>query len=256
MMQKVIFFAVFILYSIVGLSQEERADIRKGNEFYETKEYNQAEVNYLKALEKKPESLEGSFNLGNVTYRQEKYQDAADRFEMLAKQSNTPEQVANSYYNMGNSLLQNKEYEKSIEAYKNALRNNPKDTDAKYNLSYAQAKLKQQQQQEDQDQNKEDENKEDEKKEDEKKEEEKKEDENKKNKDQEEKKEEQDKQEQEKKEGEKGDEEKEQQSKPEQISKEDAQRLLDALKNDEQKIQKDLKKKKAKVNKVKIEKDW
>ena len=53
--------------------------------------------------------------------------------------------LAASYHNIGNSLLESGEFAKSIDAYKQALRNNPNDNDTRYNLVYAQQMLKQQQ---------------------------------------------------------------------------------------------------------------
>ena len=64
----------------------------------------------------------------------------------------------------------------------------------------------------------------------------------------------------EKEEKEKKDKENKEKEKPEEqknkISKEDAQRLLDALQNDEKNLQDKMKKIKAKGAKVEIEKDW
>lgn len=235
---------LLILVFQPAFSQEERKHIRKGNDYYQDGEFEKAEENYLKAMEKKPNSYEGAYNLGNATYKQGRYEDASNQFELTAKKEANKDALARSYHNLGNSLLKGKQYEKSIAAYKNALRNNPEDMDTKYNLAYAQQMLAQQQQQ---DQEKEGQ---EEKERDQKEQEENKQDQKNQDKQEQEQKEKQDQgQDDEKQKG-------ESQPKPDKISKEDAQRLLEALKNDEQKLQEKLKKKKLKATKMKIDKDW
>jgi len=231
-------------------SQSEKKDIRTGNELYSEGKYEDAEASYRQALDENSNSFEGSFNLGDAAYKQDKFEEAANQFDLLSKQLEDKDKISKSYHNLGNSYLKSKEYEKSVDAFKNALRNNPSDIDTKYNLAYAQQKLKEQQKQEqDSDENKENDEKKDDEKKDENKEEEKKDE----NKDDEKKD-----QNQEKNEDQKQEENKESQpkNKPGKMSKEDAQRILDALKNEEKNVQEKLKKKKLKATKVNIEKDW
>ncbi|MFH1319466.1 MAG: tetratricopeptide repeat protein [Bacteroidota bacterium] len=231
----------FLILNSHSFAQSERKLIREGNKLYNKDKYEDAEISYRKALDKNAKSYEGSFNLGDAAYKQKKYEDATNQFELLTHQESDKKTVAKSFHNLGNSLLQAKQFEKSIEAYKNALRNNPDDTDTKYNLAYAQTMLKQQQQQQqDQCQNKDKENKEDQQ------------DQENKQDQQEENEQKQDEQKQE----EQTEQNEKQQPRPDQISKEDAERLLEALKNEEMDVQEKLKKKKAKATKIKIEKDW
>lgn len=244
---------VFVPFALFGQINEQ---IRKGNSLYNDGEYEAAENAYNKALSIDNKSYEGAFNLGDSYFRQEKYEEAAGQFESIAENSKDLNTKSWAYHNLGNSLLQNQQLDESIEAYKNALRSNPANEAARYNMAYAQQLKKQQQQQEQQDQQQEDnQDKNEEEKKDEKKENE----DNKK--DEEEKKNEQDKENQNKKENEDGeenkDEQQEQQPEPNQLSKEDAKRLLEAQKNQEQKTQDKLRELKLqKGKKVKIEKDW
>ena len=67
----------------------------------------------------------------------------------IALQPNDKERLAAAYHNTGNALLSDKKIEESINAYKMALKNNPKDNDTRYNLAYAQMMLKKQQQNQD-----------------------------------------------------------------------------------------------------------
>ena len=233
---------VLIFLPAVGFSQQERKFIKEGNQFFENKKYKEAEKSYQQALKKDKESYKATFNLGDAYYKQQKYEDAAQQFQALTHRATSKDTLSKAYHNLGNALLQSKKYEESINAYKNALKNNPNDEDTRYNLAYAQQQLKQQQQQQqnkDQNKDKKDQNKKE--KDDKKDKKDDKKDQNKKdNEDQ--------KKDQKKK-------NKKQQQQPDQISKEDAQRLLDALQNDEKNVQNKAKKGKQGI-KVKIEKDW
>lgn len=221
---------LFIASTLNSLAQSEKKLISDGNKNYETKNYIEAEKKYKAALEKNKESYKANFNLGNAYYQQGRYEEAAQQFQAITHKPTSKDTLAKAYHNLGNALLKSKKYQESVNAYKNALKNNPNDEDTRYNLAYALQMLKKQQEQEKKDK----ENKQNQdKKEDEKKEEEKKNEDKK---------------------------EKKQDQQPEQakqnISKEDAERMLDALLNDEKNIQDKLKKQKAKGVKVEIEKDW
>ncbi|MBX2840845.1 MAG: tetratricopeptide repeat protein [Flammeovirgaceae bacterium] len=246
-------------------AQGERKYIREGNEYYAQENFEKAQEAYLKGIEENQDSYEAAFNLGDALYKKEKYEEAAEQFEMLANTSSDKNQLANAYHNLGNSLLKTQKYKESVEAYKNALRNNPSDEETRYNLAYAMEKLKEEQQQQ---QNQQDQNNQDNQNKDQKDQENK---ENQENKDQENKgQENQDQQNQEQQDQEQKDQQNQQQQQqgdeqpPQQgqapqkqgISKEDAQRLLEALQNQEQQLQNDMKKKKMKGNPVKIKKDW
>ena len=82
-------------------------------------------------------------------YKQEKYEDAARSFNKLAENETDPLKLGELYHNMGNSFLKANQLDASIEAYKQALRNNPSDDETRHNLAYAQ-KMKQEQEQQDQ----------------------------------------------------------------------------------------------------------
>ncbi len=239
MIQKIIIISlgIFMTYSL--WAQQERKFIRKGNQAYEKKEYNKADIQYRKALEKNNNSFEAKFNIGDALYKQGKYEEATQQFQSITSLAKTKEEKAKIYHNMGNSLLQthqqianadtNGYLQKSIDAYKMALKNNPEDMDTKYNLSYALKMLRKQQQQ--QQQNKD--NKQQQQQ-------------NKDNKQQQQNKDNKNK--------EKQDQKQQQQNQEQKMSKKDADRLLKALQQNENKLQDKLKKQKS--QKVKVEKDW
>ena len=240
--------ALLILGNFQLYAQNEKTHIRMGNEQYTEGNFTEAEESYRSALDENGNSYEGSFNLGDAIYKLENYDDAINQFELLSKKVGTKEQIAASFHNLGNSFLQKKEYEKSVEAYKQALRNNPSDMDTKYNLAFAQQHLRREQQE--QEQNK-DENNKDDKKEEEKKEEQKEKDDKEKKDDQKK----QDQNKQEEKKDEKKDQQQQQKSKPQQLSQEEARKILEALKDKEMDVQDMLQKKKLKATKVEIDKD-
>lgn len=227
---------------LVSLAQKEKKFIFEGNKQYAAGNYSEAEKSYARALIKNKDSYKATFNLGNAYYQQGKYEEAAQQFQLLTHRATSKDSLAKAYHNLGNALMQLKKYQEGANAYKNALKNNPNDEDTRYNLAYAQQMLKQQQQQ----------NKDNKDKKDDKDNKDQKDEENKDDKDKEKK--EQDKKDQEEKD--KKDENKEEEKpKKEEISKEDAQRLLDALQNDEKNLQDKHKKGKTGV-KIQIEKDW
>ena len=271
---KYLMMAFLALAMVTASAQSAKKMVRKGNKAFEQNNYSDAEVKYKKALEKKPGYIKGKFNLGDAYYQEKDYKDADSLFSEVTATAKSSEVKAKAWYNKGNSLLAQKKYRESIEAYKNALRLNPTDTAAKYNLEYARKKLKKQQQQQKQQQkknkqnkdqnkknkdkqnqnkNKDQKNKKDQQKKDQQKKDQK-------NKEQQKKQDQQQKQQQnkEKEKGNKGDQKRQkQQPKPQQISKQEAKRMLDALKNGEKKTLKKLQLQKAKAAHHKTKEiDW
>jgi len=96
-------------------------------------------------------------------YEQENYEESNKLFTEVTERITSPEEKASAYYNLGNTYMKENKFQESIDAYKNSLRLNPNDPDAKYNLEYARKKLKEQQQNQDQnqDQDKKDQDKKD-----------------------------------------------------------------------------------------------
>jgi tetratricopeptide (TPR) repeat protein len=214
-----------------------RSVARSGNDAYSNGRFKEAETSYREALKQDNKLTEGTFNLGDALYKQKKYDESADQFRLLADNSKAPKDVrSQSYFNLGNSYVQAKKLQEAVDAYKNALRMNPSDEDARSNLAYAQQLLLQQQRQQQQ--------------------------QNKDNQDKQENKEKQD-QQQNQNQNQNENKQNQQQNQPQQqqpsqtqpkLSKADAERILDALNNDEKNIQKRLIKRKA--SGAVVEKDW
>lgn len=240
------FFLSVLLFAFVFpvKSQEDKKYIRKGNELYNRGKYKDAEKLYRESQQKNNASQEAAFNIADALYKQKKFDESANQFKQITQQTKDKKKLADAYHNLGNSLLQSKKYEESVQAYCNALKNSPKDAATKYNLAYAQKKLQQQQQQQNKDKDKKDkkdDKEKDQKDKDEKDNKDKKKDkEDDKNKDGEDKKEEQ---------------KKDSQAKNK-MTKEEAMRLLEALNNQEKNVQEKLKKMAGKEENINIEKDW
>lgn len=239
-----IIITIFVAIAINAYPQADRKFVRKGNGDYKDGNFQQAEVEYRKALEKDPGSFRADFNLGNALYRQKQFEAAAARYAGLAEDGKDKQELSRYFYNLGNTLYENHNYQKSIEAYKNALRNNPGDMDAKHNLQIALKMLNDQKQQQNQDNQQQSKGQEDQN--------------NKKNQDQQAG-EQQNKENQEQQQGQKNENEasSDQQQTPKgQISPEDAERILQALENEEKDVMRRVQEQKEHVNKAQVDKNW
>jgi Ca-activated chloride channel homolog len=226
---------LFLVMSSVNLfaQSNEREQIRDGNKLYKEKKYSDAEVKYKKSLGVNKNSVPGNYNLGNAYYRQGKFDEASQQYQSIFSNKDlSDDQKSKAFHNLGNSMLEAKKYPESIEAFKNSLKLNPKDNDTRYNLAYAQSMLQQQQQQ----QNKNDKDKDKQNKDQQNKDQKNKQEQNK------------DQQKQEK------EQQKQASEKKQKISKEDAEKILQSLNNDEKNTQKKLIKKES--TRMQIEKTW
>jgi tetratricopeptide (TPR) repeat protein len=217
-------------------AQNERRFIRNGNDYYKNEKYVESEVEFRKSLEKEPESFEGRFNLGDALFKQKKVDDAIEQFQALTNSTNDKKKLSDVYHNIGNGFFAKKEFEKSIDAYKQALRNDPTDDETRYNLIAAQKMLQNQKNNQDKkDQDKKDQDKKQQDKQKQKQDQ-------KQDQDQKQQQNQQDKQQQ-------------QQQQQQGISKENAERILQSLNEDEKKLQKKLRKAKQQQQRQ-IEKNW
>lgn len=230
MKQLIVLILVLLIWSVNLTAQSDSPLIRDGNKQYKEGKFKEAEIDYRKAMQNAPKSHKGEYNLGNSLYRQNNWEEAGRSYLNSAEKMKEKdvEQKAAALHNLGNSMLKAEKYAEGIEAYKQSLRLNPSDQDTRYNLSYAMRKLQQQQQQQ---QQKSDQNKDD-------------------------KQDNKDKQQENQPQDQNNQQDDKQQQQKQQISKQDAERMLQALKNDEQKTIDKVKKQKVKPVQVQVEKDW
>jgi tetratricopeptide (TPR) repeat protein len=227
-------------------AQSVRSLNNKGVDLYKEGKYSDSEVNFKKGSAKEPKNFQTNFNLGDAYYKQDRYNDAIKSYQTALEQSEDKEQKAKVYYNIGNSLLQDKKIKESVEAYKNSLKLNPNDEEAKYNLSYALSLLKDQQNQQQQN-NKNDKNNKNNKNQNQNKNQDKNKD---KQKNQNQNKNDQNKPEQ----NQTAKQDQLKQPQQNKLTKEEAERILEALKNNEVQLQKKLRRKSGPA--IKIDKDW
>ncbi|MBA3827698.1 MAG: tetratricopeptide repeat protein [Taibaiella sp.] len=219
--------------------------LKEGNNLYREKDYRAASEHYVHALKNDTANTVAMYNLGNTLYQQKSYDTARSLLGAAALHTNDKNDQSKAYYNIGNTYMQQQKWEEAANAYKQALRKNAEDADAKYNLSYAEKKLavpppdknkKNDKNKDKKDQNSDQQNK------------------DKKNKDQQNK----DKQnkDQQNKQGNKDQKDQEQhpQGQPSKLSQQQADQLLNALQQEEKKLQG--KKEKQKGTPVRLQKDW
>ena len=158
-----------LFVALTASAQADRQYIREGNKQFRMGDFAKAEVSYRKAVEKNPKNPQAAYNLGNALMAQKKDSAAVQQFEQSARIETNPLRKSAAYHNMGVICQTHKMYGEAIEAYKNALRNNPNDDETRYNLVLCKhLKKKQDDKQKQNQQNKDDQNKKDDKKDDQK----------------------------------------------------------------------------------------
>ena len=123
-------------------AQQAEKIIKRGNDFYKKQQYEQATNEYQKIQEWDSSFTITQFNLGNTLYRSGKKEEANKIFIKLLANEKDPAQASRLYYNKGVILGSQQKLEESIEEYKNALRKNPDDMEARENLQKALLELK------------------------------------------------------------------------------------------------------------------
>jgi Ca-activated chloride channel family protein len=255
--------------------REAEALLSSAENLLKNDQFSLGEADYRKAIALNPKDETGKYNLGNAYYGKELNAIAMERYIQAAAIATDKPNKHKAFHNLGNTFMNEKKYQEAVEAYKNALRNNPTDNETRYNLALAKKMLEEEKKEGDgdgDDKEKDDkEEKEDQENKDKNKEEEK--DKDKKNEGDEG--DEGDKEEEEKDKGDQKDEEKEgdkekengepedkkeeqqqQQPVPGKLSPQQIKSLLEAMNNEEKKIQEKINAKKQKGAKVKSNKDW
>jgi len=243
--------------SELSAQTKEMRQVRKGNRAFDKEELQKAEVEYKKALLQDSTSIAANFNLGNLYYRMENWQEAKKFFQGLGdtlkaqipsgkdvspkKVAAAQGKVADYYHNLGDLAVKEKDWQGAVDAFKESLRNRPSDMGTKANLAYAQKMLEDQQQ--NQDQNQQNQNQD--------------QNQNQQNQDQ---KKDQDKQDQDKDQNQnKNQDQQNQQQQPQegQMSPQEAQQILQAIQDKEKETQEKVNKEKAeKVKTREREKNW
>lgn len=134
--------AIVLMVSCLSASaQSDEKLIRKGNRDYKRGNYTEAEVNYKKALEARPNNANAQFNLGDALFAQENYDAAYEAFKKVLDLSPDAKLKSDAVFNMGNCLLAQDKFYDAYNIYKVSLKLNPDNGNALYNLEYCRAHL-------------------------------------------------------------------------------------------------------------------
>ena len=138
-MQKIIYIILFSL--VVGgaqaQEQPERSLIRKGNRAFEKENYESSLERYEQAQKVAPTSFEAGYNMSNALYKMERYEKAGENLKKIIQDTLQVDSVrAHAHYNLGNTEFQQEKYQEALESYKQSMRLNPSDMEAKYNYAY------------------------------------------------------------------------------------------------------------------------
>jgi tetratricopeptide (TPR) repeat protein len=252
-MEKVIIAIVLCVTSFI-FGQNKDQNLYDGTTAFEGKDFIKSETDFrVSASTNADKKAVANYNLGNSIYRQNQPAEAKYKFASAVETAKTKEEKHKAYHNLGNTFMLEKNYAGAVDAYKNALRNNPSDDETRYNYALAKKKQKEnppkddkkkdkdKDKKDDQDKDKKDKDKKDQDKKDDKGD-----DKDKDKKDGDDKKDKSD----------KGDEDKKEQPKPSGANKQQIENLLNAVNNSEQKIQDKINAKKVKAQPVSNEKDW
>ncbi len=236
-----------LLLPMIAFAQPKYGEsLREGNDAYADGRYAKAEQEYRKGLEANPESPDASFNLGDALYKQERFEEALQVFQESYNKARNDNERAASLHNLGNAFYKGGKYKEAAQAYSQGLKLNPNDEETRYNLAQSLRKIQiPPPKEEQQNQNNQPSSPEEQKPQDQPKSGD------------------QDDEQQDGKEGQQQDSEsndgKEFNEEPQaegELNKEEAERLLDVLDEQEAQLQKKLKEQKAKKPKKKTEKDW
>jgi len=249
----------FFSINLFGQDESYNKHLYDGNINYD-KDFLMAENSYRKAISINSSNIKAPYNLSNKYYEEGLYDEALIRQAEALKNAKSNDDKHRINHNIGNILMKKDLCKEALEAYKNALRNNPNDNETRYNLSLAKLCADEQDKNNDKkdDQQKDDQQKDDQQKDDQQKDD-KKDDQQK-----------DDKKDDQQKDGKKDDQQKDDQqdqqndnkNKPSKdrgstkLSPEQIKNLLKAMNNEENKVQAKINEKKQKGAKIVTEKDW
>jgi Ca-activated chloride channel family protein len=128
-------------------AQNANPDIRSGNRYYKKQELDKSIQQYQSAVKKAPANPTANYNLGNAQFRKNDYDEAAKAYDATIQNSQDKALKEKGYYNKGVAMVKQKKLQESIDAWKQALKLNAEDADARENLEKALTQQKQQQQQ-------------------------------------------------------------------------------------------------------------
>ena len=133
-----IIYITFLFFTFMSFSQSDPNNlVFNGNADILNKNFNDAEVEYRKAISTNKNQNKASHNLGNLLFENQNYDEAIQEYFKTQKNSEIDLEKHSAFHNLGNSYMKKKDYAQAVEAYKNALRNNSADDETRYNYALA-----------------------------------------------------------------------------------------------------------------------
>jgi len=134
-------------------AQSTHSNLSDGDRAYDRVQYNAAEKHYRTAADREVGNPKAIYNLGNTLYQEGRFEDAARRFQQVARMNQTPALKADALHNLGDALLKQQKYKESVQAYEESLRLRPADPGTKQNLQMAIKRLREDEKKEQQQKN-------------------------------------------------------------------------------------------------------
>ncbi len=222
-------YLLLLCFAAAASAQADRQHIRQGNRLYHRQDFEGAEVSYNKAAQANSANAQALYNYGCALMQQEKDSAAIVHFQTAGQMETNKLRKAKSYHNIGVICQSHQMFAEAIDAYKESLRNNPKDDETRYNLALCQRQLKEQENNQDQNQQNQDQQQDQQQ-------------------DQNQQQQQQDQQQQQQ--------DQQQEQPQEQMSRENAEQLLQAAMRDEQEIQDKMQKQQTQPQNRRLQKNW
>jgi len=147
LMGKIIFILISLSVTLLANAQGDQSLVARGNELYKKQQFEKAAEQYQKAVDLNTKNAKALYNLGDALYKLKKTGLAEKAFSDAANISKDETAKSRALYNKGVTLSSQKKLLESITAYKQALRLNSTDEEARENLQKALNDLKKQPQQ-------------------------------------------------------------------------------------------------------------
>jgi Ca-activated chloride channel homolog len=147
---------IVVFVSSLSWAQNWRDSLSAAHSAYSEGKFKEAHEKFVSAQRLAPEDVDLSKDIGTSAYRKGDYASAEKAFHSAANKSETADERARKWHNIGNAQMKQKNYESAMDSYKQALRENPTDDKTRYNLAEAKRRLKKQQEEQQKQQNNQD----------------------------------------------------------------------------------------------------
>ena len=148
---------LFVCGEVSAQQMKERGLVRKGNREFRREHFEKSVDSYQRALQHDSTCFEAKYDLASALYRTERYDKAEKTLLGIVNDTTRTElERGEVAYNLGNTQFAQQKYKEALSSYRQAMRCNPNDEDAKFNYAFTKRLIQQQeqqQQQQNQDQN-------------------------------------------------------------------------------------------------------